>query len=124
MLVAVLAVAGCGGGSSKENDETSAQPTAAATDPPPGKVTVTGPLGSKPTIKVTPDNPTPPGQLVKVDLHKGKGPAAKTGDKVTRAVRRLALSRQHGVRQLVGPREGRSRSSSARGRSSRAGTRA
>jgi peptidylprolyl isomerase len=81
ILVASLAVAACGG--SKKDDETSAQPTAAATDPPPGKVTVTGALGKKPTIKVTPDNPTPPGKLVKVDLHKGKGPAAKAGETVS-----------------------------------------
>jgi peptidylprolyl isomerase len=81
IAVALLLVAGCGG--SDKSDETSAQPTAAATDPPPGKVTVTGALGAKPTIKVTPDNPTPPATLVKVDLHKGKGPAAKTGQTVT-----------------------------------------
>src|SRR4051812_31695105 len=82
ILLAAVLLAACGGSSGK-GDETSAQPTATATDPPPGKVTVTGPLGSKPTIKVTPDNPTPPGRLVKVDLHKGKGPAAKAGDTVT-----------------------------------------
>jgi peptidylprolyl isomerase len=81
VLLAVLALSACGGGS--KSDETAARPTATPTDPPPGKVTVTGALGTKPKIKVTPDNPTPPGKLVIKDLHKGKGKAAKPGDTVT-----------------------------------------
>jgi peptidylprolyl isomerase len=81
LLLACLLIAACGGGSDNKTDESAATP--AATDPPPGKVTVTGALGAKPTIKVTPDNPTPPGTMVIKDLHKGKGKAAKPGDKVT-----------------------------------------
>jgi peptidylprolyl isomerase len=80
LLLACLLIAACGGGDDK-TDETAATP--AATDPPPGKVTVTGALGAKPKIKVTPDNPTPPGVLVKKDLHVGKGKPAKAGDTVT-----------------------------------------
>jgi peptidylprolyl isomerase len=80
LLLACLLIAACGGGKS---DESAATATPAATDPPPGKVTVTGALGAKPTIKVTPENPTPPGSLVIKDLHKGKGKAAKPGDQVT-----------------------------------------
>ena len=82
VLLAAVVLAACGGGD-KKSDETAAQPTATPTDPPPGKVTVTGALGAKPTIKITPDNPTPPGTLVIKDLHKGKGKSAKPGDKVT-----------------------------------------
>jgi peptidylprolyl isomerase len=82
VLLAALALTACGGGD-KKNDETAAQPTTTPTDPPPGKVTVTGALGAKPTIKVTPDNPTPPGRLVIKDLHNGKGKKAKAGDNVT-----------------------------------------
>jgi peptidylprolyl isomerase len=81
VLLAAVALAACGGGS--KSDETAAQPTATPTDPPPGKVTVTGALGAKPTIKVTPENPTPPSTLVIKDLHKGKGKAAKPGNTVT-----------------------------------------
>jgi peptidylprolyl isomerase len=80
LLLACLLIAACGG-NDNPSSESAATPT--ATDPPPGKVTVTGALGAKPKIKVTPDNPTPPGKLVIKDLHKGKGKAAKPGDKVT-----------------------------------------
>ncbi len=80
-LAAALVVSACG--SSSSDKETAATPTAAATDPPEGTVTVSGPLGKKPTIKVTPDNPTPPGNLVIKDLTVGKGKAAKKGDKVS-----------------------------------------
>ncbi len=81
VLAVSLALAACGGSSSK--DETAATPAAAATDPPEGTVTVTGKLGEKPTIKVTPDNPTPPSDLVSKDLKVGKGKTAKSGDNVT-----------------------------------------
>src|SRR5262245_52313662 len=83
MLAATLALAACGGDS--KNDETAAKSTAtaAATDPPPGKVEVTGKLGSKPTITITPESPTPPGELQKVDIETGKGKEAKKGDKVS-----------------------------------------
>ena len=80
LFLACLLIAACGG-NDNPSSESAATPT--ATDPPPGKVTVTGALGTKPKIKVTPDNPTPPGKLVIKDLHKGKGKAAKPGDKVT-----------------------------------------
>jgi peptidylprolyl isomerase len=80
LLLACGLLAACGGGNDK-TDESAATP--AATDPPPGKVTVTGALGAKPKIKVTPDNPTPPGVLVKKDLQVGKGKPAKAGDTVT-----------------------------------------
>jgi FKBP-type peptidyl-prolyl cis-trans isomerase len=84
VLAAALAISACG---SSSNDDSSSKatstPAAAATDPPEGTVTVSGPLGKKPTIKVTPDNPTPPADLVVKDLTVGKGPAAKKGDTVS-----------------------------------------
>ena len=82
-LLAAVALPACGG--SKKSDETAATPaaTAAATDPPPGKVTVTGKLGAKPKITITPANPTPPAKLEITDIQKGHGKAAKAGDTVT-----------------------------------------
>jgi peptidylprolyl isomerase len=84
-LLAALFATACGGSSKK--DETAATPTAAAktadNQDTPGTVTVTGKLGAKPTVKITPDNPQPPGKLVVKDLVTGHGKAAKKGDKVT-----------------------------------------
>ncbi len=77
-LAAALALAGCG--SSSENQSAPAAPTQAAATPPvatkPGAVSKD--LSREPTIP----KPTgqPPAQLVKRDIVKGKGPAAKAGD--------------------------------------------
>ena len=81
-LVAALALSACGSDDSSSSTASSGTPAPAATDPPEGTVTVSGPLGKKPTIKVTPDNPTPPADLVIKDLTVGKGKAAKKGDAV------------------------------------------
>jgi peptidylprolyl isomerase len=79
-----LALTACGG-SSKKSDESAATPaaTAQSNEDTPGTVTVTGKLGAKPTVKVTPDNPQPPGKLVVKDLATGHGKTAKKGDTVT-----------------------------------------
>jgi peptidylprolyl isomerase len=89
LVAAALAVSACGGGS-KKNDETAATPTktaaaptATATPAPLGKVKVTGALGAKPKVKITPINATPPANLVIKDLAKGHGKKAKAGDTVT-----------------------------------------
>jgi peptidylprolyl isomerase len=84
LLAAALAVSACGG-DSKKSDETAATPakTATPTPAPLGKVKVTGALGAKPKIKITPFNATPPANLVIKDLAKGHGKTAKPGDKVT-----------------------------------------
>src|SRR4051795_4784136 len=80
-IVLAVALPACGG--SDKSDESATTPQATETESPEGTVTVTGDLGKKPTIKVTPDNPTPPGELVIKDIHKGTGRAAKPGDTVT-----------------------------------------
>lgn len=72
LLVLVLALAGCGGG----DKETAATPAPKATATP-----ANTDLSKKPTVTV-PDE-LPPDTLQSVDIVKGKGPAAKTGDKVT-----------------------------------------
>ncbi len=88
LLAAALAVTACGG--SKKSDETAATPaktaaapTATATPAPAGKVKVTGALGTKPKVLITPINATPPPNLVIKDLAKGHGKKAKAGDTVT-----------------------------------------
>jgi peptidylprolyl isomerase len=86
-LACAVLLAACGGSSKK--DETAAtptktaKPTATATAAPVGKVKVTGALGAKPKIVITPINATPPAKLGKKDLAKGHGRAAKAGDTVT-----------------------------------------
>ena len=85
LLAAAVAVAACGG--DKKSDETAATPTktaaptATATPAPAGKVKVTGALGAKPKVTITPINATPPANLVIKDLAKGHGKKAKAGDK-------------------------------------------
>ena len=89
LLAAAVLVAACGG--DKKSGETAAtptkkaasQPTATATAAPAGKVKVTGALGAKPKVTITPINATPPAKLVKKDLAKGHGKKAKAGDTVT-----------------------------------------
>jgi len=96
LLLAVLAFAGCG--SSNDNDkspssEATAAPTAAATDAPteaateaassgkPAEVKVTGKLGERPKIAITPgDAPT---KLQIKDIKKGTGPKAAAGQTVS-----------------------------------------
>src|SRR3954464_9139290 len=80
-IVLAVALPACGGGD--KSNESAATPQATETESPEGTVTVTGDLGKKPTIKVTPDNPTPPGELVIKDIKKGTGKTAKKGDKVS-----------------------------------------
>jgi peptidylprolyl isomerase len=73
-LVLLLALAGCGG----DDKESAATPTATAkATPAPDNTDVT----KKPTVTV-PDE-LPPDQLQIKDIVKGKGRAAKKGDKVT-----------------------------------------
>jgi peptidylprolyl isomerase len=72
-LALALALAGCGGGDDGETAAT-ATPTAAAT---PDNSDVT----KKP--KVTVPDELPPDELQIVDIVKGRGPAAKKGDKVS-----------------------------------------
>ena len=89
LLAAAVLVAACGG--DNKSDETAAtptktaaaQPTATPTAAPAGKVKVTGALGAKPKVTITPINATPPAKLVKKDLAKGHGKKAKAGDTVT-----------------------------------------
>jgi peptidylprolyl isomerase len=86
-LACAVLLAACGG--SSKNDETAAtptntaKPTATATAAPVGKVKVTGALGARPKVVITPINATPPAKLVKKDIAKGHGKAAKAGDTVT-----------------------------------------
>jgi peptidylprolyl isomerase len=87
-LLAALLIAGCGS-SDKKSNESAATPastpadtsTPAATPSTPGKVTVSGPIGKKPTIKVTPG--AAPAKLEIKDIKKGHGKEAKAGDTVT-----------------------------------------
>ena len=74
LLVLVLALAGCGGDGDDGETAATATPKATAT---PDNTDVT----KKPTVTV-PDE-LPPDELQIEDIVKGKGPAAKKGDKVT-----------------------------------------
>ena len=73
LLVLVLALAGCG---EDDEGETAATPTPKATATPDNRD-----VTKKPTVTV-PDE-LPPDDIQSVDIVKGKGPAAKKGDKVT-----------------------------------------
>jgi peptidylprolyl isomerase len=81
LIVCALLAAACG--SSSKRDETAATPTKTATPPPVGKVKVTGALGTKPKVTITPINATPPVKLEIKDIAKGHGKKAKPGDTVT-----------------------------------------
>ncbi len=74
LLVLVLALAGCGDDEGESAATTTATPKATAT---PDNTDVS----KKPTVTV-PDE-LPPDELQKVDIVKGKGPAAKKGDTVS-----------------------------------------
>ena len=74
LLVLVLALAGCGGDGDDGETAATATPKATAT---PDNTDVT----KKPTVTV-PDE-LPPDELQIKDIVKGKGPAAKKGDKVS-----------------------------------------
>jgi peptidylprolyl isomerase len=80
-LLLAVALPACGG--DDKSNESAATPQATQESDVEGTVTVTGDLGKKPTIKVTPDNPTPPGEMVVKDLKKGTGKEAKAGDTVS-----------------------------------------
>jgi peptidylprolyl isomerase len=71
-LLAALALAGCGGGSTK------ASPAAAPSGAAAGLPSVSGQYGDKPTLGF-PGSP-PPGDLRKVVLREGTGPAINKGD--------------------------------------------
>jgi peptidylprolyl isomerase len=73
-LLLVLVLAGCGGGG--DDGESAATPTPKATATPDNTD-----LSKKPTVTV-PDE-LPPDKLQIEDIVKGKGPAAKKGDKIT-----------------------------------------
>jgi peptidylprolyl isomerase len=80
LLVAVLALAGCGGGSDDENSAS----TPAATDTPAAAPTATAtatPEAKKPKVVVPKGKP--PKKLVIKDLKVGTGPEAKPGQTVT-----------------------------------------
>jgi peptidylprolyl isomerase len=88
LLAVAVAAAACGGDSKSDETaatptKTAAAPTATATPAPVGKVKVTGALGAKPKVTITPINATPPANLVIKDLAKGHGKKAKAGDTVT-----------------------------------------
>jgi peptidylprolyl isomerase len=74
LLVLVVALAGCGGGDGDGKTAATATPKATAT---PDNTDVT----KKP--KVTVPDELPPDKLQIEDIVKGKGPAAKKGDKVS-----------------------------------------
>ena len=73
LLVLALALAGCGG---DDEGETAATPTPKATATPANTDTSTKPV-------VTVPDELPPDKLQIVDIVKGKGPAARKGDKVS-----------------------------------------
>jgi peptidylprolyl isomerase len=73
-LLLVLLLAGCGGGG--DDGESAATPTPKATATPDNTD-----LSKKPTV-IVPDE-LPPDKLQIEDIVKGKGPAAKKGDKIT-----------------------------------------
>jgi peptidylprolyl isomerase len=77
-VVAVLGVSACGSDNSSGGDGGQGQSSQTETTPPEDalKDTSTKPVVPKPTG-------TPPRKLVKEDIVKGKGPAAKVGDTVT-----------------------------------------
>jgi peptidylprolyl isomerase len=87
LICGAVLLAACGG--SSKQDETAATPTktatatATATAAPVGKVKVTGALGTKPKVTITPINATPPAKLEIKDIAKGHGKKAKAGDTVT-----------------------------------------
>jgi peptidylprolyl isomerase len=86
-LACAVLLAACGGSSKKDESAATptktAKPTATATAAPVGKVKVTGALGAKPKIVISPINATPPAKLKIKDLAKGHGKAAKAGETVT-----------------------------------------
>jgi peptidylprolyl isomerase len=86
-ILCALVLAACGGSSKSEKTAAptkTAKPTATATPAPVGKVKVTGALGAKPAVVITPINATPPAKLEIKDLAKGHGSKkARAGDMVT-----------------------------------------
>jgi peptidylprolyl isomerase len=83
MIVCAGLLAACGGSSSSKSGETAATPTPTPTAPPVGKVKVTGALGAKPKVTISPINATPPAKLEVKDIAKGHGKKAKAGETVT-----------------------------------------
>jgi peptidylprolyl isomerase len=83
LLCCAVLLAACGGSAKK--DETAATPTATSTPTaaPVGKVKVTGALGAKPKVTITPINATPPAELQIKDIAKGHGKRARAGETVT-----------------------------------------
>jgi peptidylprolyl isomerase len=81
-LVALLALAGCGGDDSNAGDESTATPEAAATQTATPSATDTPQApAKKPTVKLPKGKA--PKKLVIKDLREGTGPAAQAGQTVT-----------------------------------------
>jgi peptidylprolyl isomerase len=81
-LVALLALAGCGGDESNAGDESTATPEAAATQTATPSATDTPQAPArKPTVKLPKGKA--PKKLVIKDLREGTGPAAQAGQNVT-----------------------------------------
>jgi peptidylprolyl isomerase len=82
LLVALLALAGCGGDDNNTSDESTATPEAAATETATPSATETpAAAAKKPKVKVPKGKA--PKKLVIKDLKEGTGPAAQAGQTVT-----------------------------------------
>jgi len=84
LLVALLALAGCGGDDNNAGDESTATPEAAATETAtatPSATEAAAAPAKKPKVKVPKGKP--PEKLVIKDLKKGTGPEAQPGQTVT-----------------------------------------
>jgi peptidylprolyl isomerase len=80
LLVALLALAGCGGDDNNTSDESAATPEATATETATPEAAPTA-EAKKPKVKVPKGKP--PKKLVIKDLKEGTGPAAQAGQTVT-----------------------------------------
>jgi peptidylprolyl isomerase len=77
LVLAALALAGCGSAGGAKDTGPSDAPKEAA---PAAPIKPTGALAKKPKVKTEPGTPK---KLIKDDLIVGKGPAAKSGDQLT-----------------------------------------
>lgn len=83
-LLAVLALAGCGGGDEDTTPSAPAKPEApapAATQPSQAATGADRDLATKPAVRIPSGDP--PRKIVVKDIVEGKGPAAKPGDTLT-----------------------------------------
>jgi peptidylprolyl isomerase len=81
LLVALLALAGCGGDDNNSSDESTATPEAAATETPTATQSATETPAKKPTVRVP--RGKPPKKLVVKDLKEGTGPPVQAGQTAT-----------------------------------------